>query len=129
MNWELYRDFQNRRDISLPGGPSDRTTRLKMELILDKKLKNGTKTDTAEETRTHPRRTLDQFFYSSLSDTKKRDADQTVSKWTGAEPPEEGWEEAQSDSLMIMIDQLWCWVLDKSKFEPSMLFQNPMDYC
>jgi hypothetical protein len=38
----------------------------------------------------HPRRTLVQFYYSSLSNTERRDKDQTISKWTGPEVVEEG---------------------------------------
>ncbi|KAI0528046.1 hypothetical protein F5B22DRAFT_16968 [Xylaria bambusicola] len=61
---------------------------------------------------THPRRTLDQSYYFSLDDTSKRDADQTISKWTGHELPPDGRDSAAPDSLMIMVDQLWCWVLN-----------------
>lgn len=63
----------------------------------------------------HPRRTLDQFYYSSLADTSTRDADQTISKWTGNQVGPEGRARAENDSLLIMVDQLWYWVLDDSK--------------
>jgi hypothetical protein len=50
----------------------------------------------------HPRRSLDQFFYSRLSDTVVRDNDQVVSKRTL-------W--SQGGSKMVMVDQLWLWVI------------------
>jgi Mg2+ and Co2+ transporter CorA len=43
----------------------------------------------------HPRRTLDQFYFSRVSDTTKRDADQVVTRQTGKIPK------------VIMVDQLW----------------------
>jgi hypothetical protein len=52
----------------------------------------------------HLRRTLDQFFYTTLADTHDRDRDQVLSKYgpdrdkAGARP-------------ILMVDQLWLWVL------------------
>jgi hypothetical protein len=63
----------------------------------------------------HPRRTLDQFYYSSLKNPEYRDSHQTVSKWTGDHVDEGGNASATNSSLLIMVDQLWCWVLDESK--------------
>lgn len=63
----------------------------------------------------HLSRTLDQFYYSSLADTTLRDFDQTISKWTGDDIGEEGKSVPTSDSLLVMVDQLWCWVLDDSR--------------
>jgi hypothetical protein len=64
----------------------------------------------------HPRRTLDQYYYPSLHETVLRDVDQTISKWTGTHAEENlGKELAVGDSQMIMVDQLWCWVIDGSK--------------
>jgi hypothetical protein len=60
----------------------------------------------------HPRRTLDQFYYPALIDTHIRDADQTISKWSGKDVAADGKARATSDSLLIMVDQLWCWVVD-----------------
>ncbi|KAI0099775.1 hypothetical protein GGR51DRAFT_576190 [Nemania sp. FL0031] len=70
----------------------------------------------------HPRRSLDQFFYPSVPDTADRDADQTLSKWTGRYIGQDGRDSAKDDSLLILVDQLWCWVLDGStiiSFFPS----------
>ena len=46
----------------------------------------------------HPRRTLDQYYYSRLEDTSERDNDQVVSKQTM---------EAPGGATMVMVDQLW----------------------
>ncbi|KAK3294459.1 uncharacterized protein B0H64DRAFT_188360 [Chaetomium fimeti] len=70
----------------------------------------------------HPRRTLDQFYYSSLWNTSTRDSDQTISKWTGTGVEPGGRQRAASSSRLIMVDQLWCWVLDEKtvlSFFPS----------
>ncbi|KAL8306382.1 hypothetical protein RB597_003090 [Gaeumannomyces tritici] len=75
----------------------------------------------------HLRRSLDQFFYTSLSDTRARDADQTVSKWTGAYAGEEGRDRAARDSLLLIVDQIWVWILDDRSmvsFFPSHEFQH-----
>ncbi|KAH6856234.1 hypothetical protein B0I37DRAFT_72003 [Chaetomium sp. MPI-CAGE-AT-0009] len=70
----------------------------------------------------HPRRTLDQFYYSSLWNTSTRDGDQTVSKWTGTGVEPGGRQRAASGSRLIIVDQLWCWILDEKtvlSFFPS----------
>jgi len=51
----------------------------------------------------HPRRSLDQFFYSSLPNTDQRDNDQVVSKDTMA---------SRGGAKMVMVDQLWLWVIE-----------------
>jgi hypothetical protein len=61
----------------------------------------------------HPRRTLDQFYYPALDDTSSRDADQTVSKWSGKDLGRDGRQQAVDDSLLVLVDQLWCWVVDE----------------
>ncbi|KAF2261024.1 hypothetical protein CC78DRAFT_561920 [Lojkania enalia] len=76
--------------------------------IRDQKLGTSHKLTTA----CHPRRTLDQFFYSGLRNTKYRDAGQTVSKWTGAHPGVNGRTKAADDSYVVMVGQLWVWVLE-----------------
>jgi hypothetical protein len=49
-------------------------------------------------------------------DTTTRDAGQTVSKWTGSSESETmgmgGWNEAKPNSLVVMVDQLWLWIVD-----------------
>lgn len=54
----------------------------------------------------HARRSLDQYFYTALDDTIARDADQVVMKRSGHVLPPE-------DRKMIMVDQLWLWILDQ----------------
>ena len=66
----------------------------------------------------HVRRTLDQYYYGSLTNTVVRDEDQTISKWTSvkdAQLRKHGKKKATEDSLLLMVDQLWCWVVDESK--------------
>lgn len=82
--------------------------RAKMERVLAREYIDGLKP-------LHPRRTLDQFYYSSLRNTSTRDSDQTISKWTGVGVELGGRQSAHGSSRLIMVDQLWCWVLDESK--------------
>ncbi|EEU37071.1 uncharacterized protein NECHADRAFT_86622 [Fusarium vanettenii 77-13-4] len=76
----------------------------------------------------HLRRTLDQFFYSGLQNTKVRDAQQTVSKWTGRSPGvgTDGRTEAASDSLVVMVDQLWVWLVQDASV-PTLISCFPSD--
>ncbi|KAI1120338.1 hypothetical protein F5Y10DRAFT_289841 [Nemania abortiva] len=84
----------------------------------------------------HPRRTLDQAFYWTLRSTKKRDCDQVVFRGTTAKPDDfhrfdsekKEWPKhkefniggaclgcshsIQKLSRVIMVDQLWMWILD-----------------
>jgi hypothetical protein len=71
--------------------------------------------DLAGQPTVHPRRTLDQFYYPSLTDTNARDADQTVSKWSGSMDAQRNLDRAADDSLIIMADQLWIWMIDESE--------------
>jgi hypothetical protein len=57
----------------------------------------------------HARRTLDQSYYSQLEDTEKRDEDQVICHSTMAG------ENAYKTTRVIMVDQLWLYVLDDSK--------------
>ena len=75
----------------------------------------------------HPRRTLDQSYYWTLKSTKKRDRDQVV--YRGTAPRKEfmhrgvhcksGCGQCLDDirkvPRVIMVDQLWLWILDGSK--------------
>lgn len=70
------------------------------------------------------RRTLDQFYYPSLTNTSARDKDQTISKWSGTPLEQHGRNEAATDSAMIMVDQFWCWIIDKSS--SSVLLFSPL---
>lgn len=90
----------------------------------------------------HPRRTLDQSYYWTLKTTKKRDRDQVVYRGTAPQKEfmhhhgckkkkeqcdhrhcnwtkEEGCAQCQHDirkvARVVMVDQLWLWILDGSK--------------
>ena len=52
----------------------------------------------------HPRRSLDQFSYSSLPDTSSRDDDQIVSKHVT--------KGSRGGKKMVMVDQLWLWCIE-----------------
>jgi hypothetical protein len=60
--------------------------------------------DNSKSSSLHPRRSLDQIFYSSLPKTSSRDQDQVVSKNTP--------KDARGGKKMIMVDQLWLWLLE-----------------
>lgn len=78
----------------------------------------------------HPRRTLDQSHYGALKNTETRDRDQVVYRATSPaihvcdEDPAvtqivTGCKQCHDDIRMvprlIMVDQLWLWILDESK--------------
>ena len=55
----------------------------------------------------HIRRTLDQFYFHTLEDTRVRDSDQVVHRGTRAL--------RDGTPKIIMVDQLWLWILDDSR--------------
>lgn len=57
----------------------------------------------------HIRRTLDQYCFVNLDDTSKRDKDQVVYRGTLDK------RDSRTQSRVIMVDQLWLWILDNSK--------------
>jgi hypothetical protein len=92
----------------------------------------------------HPRRTLDQSYYWTLKDTRKRDRDQVVYRGTApasklmhhrcfkGERGNKTYRQALQDGSVqaackqcqedirrvprvVMVDQLWMWVLDESE--------------
>jgi len=81
----------------------------------------------------HPRRTLDQSYYWTLKTTKKRDRDQVVYRGTAPEKKfrhdgvhvESGCDQCLADirkvPRVIMVDQLWLWILNESKLAFSSL--------
>ncbi|KAM0712140.1 hypothetical protein Q7P37_011234 [Cladosporium fusiforme] len=52
----------------------------------------------------HARRTLDQYYYYMLKDTRVRDADQVVTRWAIKQLGE-------PHHNILMVDQLWIWVI------------------
>ena len=104
MSWVVFEDYRQTAPTKRGETPGD---------------KPGT--SASGQTFFHPRRTLDQFYYPALDDTSIRDSDQTISKWSGKDVAADGKSGATNDSLLIMIDQLWCWVVDGS---PSPMLSN-----
>ncbi|CAG8962177.1 hypothetical protein HYFRA_00005226, partial [Hymenoscyphus fraxineus] len=82
----------------------------------------------------HPRRTLDQSYYWTLRDTRSRDRDQVVYRGTTTHPkllyhdcPKKFIEREKNDppcvqcvenskkvARVVMVDQLWMWILDEN---------------
>lgn len=71
----------------------------------------------------HPRRTLDQSYYGALKSTRARDRDQVVYRGTTPEHHDcDGMdvctqcnEDIRKVPRIIMVDQLWLWILDESE--------------
>lgn len=59
----------------------------------------------------HIRRTLDQYYYHTMKDTTERDKDQVVYRYAKKMWPEEH----ESVHNILMVDQLWLWILDGGK--------------
>lgn len=74
----------------------------------------------------HPRRTLDQSYYGALKSTGTRDRDQVVYRGTTPEPHdcigmaecEQCNEDIRKVPRIVMVDQLWLWILDESRSAP-----------
>jgi hypothetical protein len=60
----------------------------------------------------HVRRTLDQYYFSTLEETSARDKDQVVYRET------QYGQGIQSRARVVMVDQLWLWILDDSMSQP-----------
>ncbi len=58
----------------------------------------------------HIRRTLDQSYYWTLKNTSTRDRDQVVYRATNQE------DQIPRIPRIVMVDQLWMWILDGSRF-------------
>lgn len=75
----------------------------------------------------HVSRTLDQYYYSALSDTSRRDIDQVVRRYQARkymvkaqEKMSKTNENARDPDFQIgMVDQLWLWIIDDSTYSPS----------
>jgi hypothetical protein len=94
----------------------------------------------------HPRRTLDQSYYWTLRSTKKRDRDQVVYRgtapvrdfmhhhncqkklgdcdhrhctWTKEDGCRQCLQDIRKVPRVVMVDQLWLWILDGSRCIPS----------
>jgi len=61
----------------------------------------------------HIRRTFDQYRYYSLKDTSDRDEDQVIGRVFKRQSPGK----SPSEQPMLMVDQLWLWVLPNGEFQ------------
>jgi hypothetical protein len=66
----------------------------------------------------HMRRTLDQFYYWTVEDTSLRDQDQVVCRGTRSK------DDPEATTRVVMVDQLWLWILDESKARNFSSFWN-----
>ncbi|KAG4434243.1 hypothetical protein IFR05_010262 [Cadophora sp. M221] len=66
--------------------------------------------------RHHVRRTLDQFYYIGMEDTEGRDINQVVQRYAvkGLDKIDKDYENVLLQSKLIMVDQLWLWVLGQN---------------
>lgn len=71
----------------------------------------------------HIRRTLDQFYYIGMKDTEGRDQNQVVQRYAVKEFHKicEEDDKVLLQQKMIMVDQLWLWVLGKGGFSLRIL--------
>jgi hypothetical protein len=60
----------------------------------------------------HIRRTLDQYYYYMLADTRERDADQVVTRWA-----EKRLQKPHHN--ILMVDQLWIWIIKGKENQPD----------
>jgi hypothetical protein len=92
----------------------------------------------------HARRTLDQSYYWTLQSTKKRDRDQVVYRGTapkkkfihnahcktkGGPPCRQCWDDIRKVPRVIMVDQLWLWILNGSTSSIFPLLSPAFLYC
>ncbi|RYP58456.1 hypothetical protein DL769_008947 [Monosporascus sp. CRB-8-3] len=66
--------------------------------------------------RLHIRRTLDQFYYIGMEDTESRDTKQVVQRYAvkGFDKIDKNQNDQLLQSKLIMVDQLWLWILGES---------------
>lgn len=69
----------------------------------------------------HIRRTLDQYYYHTMKDTTERDEDQVVYRYAKKMWPEEH----ESVHNILMVDQLWLWILDGGKLVKCSRLMRP----
>jgi hypothetical protein len=79
------------------------------EMLIEKYLRSELRHNKNSRHLLHVRRTLDQSLYHNLKDTKIRDADQTVRRYQ--ELQNEGKRTDEVPLTVIMVDQLWLWIL------------------
>ncbi len=70
-----------------------------------------------EQNPLHPRRTLDQYYYHTLDDAKKRGDNPTASRYFNKKKPDGSSREGAE--TLTMVDQPWMWVLPGCENSPS----------
>lgn len=84
-----------------------------MDTELENRLiQHGLDTDSSSEPPLHIRRTLDQAYFLNLKDTSERDKDQVVYRATKRPFRDPG---SGNVTRVVMVDQLWLWILDERK--------------
>lgn len=63
----------------------------------------------------HPRQTLHRFGYSMITSTETRDRDQVSFRWAAAIRGPRRYYRKKSFRPVIMVDQLWLWMLEDGK--------------
>lgn len=63
----------------------------------------------------HPRQTLHRFGYSMVTSTETRDRDQVSFRWAAAMRGPRRYYRKKSFRPVIMVDQLWLWMLEDGK--------------
>ncbi|KAK5992178.1 Ankyrin repeat domain-containing protein 50 [Cladobotryum mycophilum] len=99
LHWEDVESYSERTDC-IEGKANDPHEWTRQQRLIHAYLK-GSKAHPHHLL--HVRRTLDQFYYHNLKDTKKRDRDQAVSRFQfGLD---------KKLNVVELVDQLWLWVL------------------
>lgn len=60
---------------------------------------------------THEAMTLDQYYYPIILDTNERDGDQVLSRFLDRKQKAA----TNNPKKILMVDQLWIWIIDESK--------------
>ncbi|RYP91578.1 hypothetical protein DL770_002292 [Monosporascus sp. CRB-9-2] len=97
LHWDLE-DVRSKRDAIV--NPASCGGSLNLTLNRDQKLLKAYLTN---DHPLHVRRTLDQYYYHTLTDTTMRDQDQVVRRYQA--------EAHMQPRILTMVDQLWLWVL------------------
>jgi hypothetical protein len=79
-------------------------------LVRDQKLVKAYLTD---DHPLHIRRTLDQYYYHTLTDTTMRDKDQLLTSYQN--------KNEMQPRILTMVDQLWLWVLNGDQGKPDIV--------
>lgn len=102
LHWDTYSAFEKRSSFISRCHEKPQTQIPDQLLQSTRHLYQAIKDDISGPNSLHPRRSLDQYFYPNLNDTSSRDKDQVVWRST---------EKALGGPTMIMVDQLWLWVI------------------